>query len=259
MAAYRLALLLIILVSFPRHAVARSSSKAGLAWPNGPYVDMNQFMITSRAQCSVGYQTLEFVPMLWRESQVSDWERSINNTISYQHVTHALGFNEPEQSEPLKAQGILIGTPAPSSAPVGKQWLLQWLDACQGGCTVDFVALHWYDINSMPFVVYLEDFYETFQRPIWVTEWACQNYNQADNQCSLQDIVTFMDATQAFMDDMQWVERYAWFGAIENMQGVNADNALITSSGNINIGSIVPNVSSNHRPSDVYVSQMQYI
>ncbi|GBE79237.1 hypothetical protein SCP_0204340 [Sparassis crispa] len=70
---------------------------------------MNQFMITSRAQwyytwspSSVGYQTLEFVPMLWRESQVSDWERSINNTISYQHVTHALGFNEPEQSAQSK-------------------------------------------------------------------------------------------------------------------------------------------------------------
>jgi len=30
------------------------------------------------------------------------------------------------------------------------------------------------------------------------------------------------------------VERYAWFGAMENLQGVNPANALMTSSGKIN-------------------------
>lgn len=30
-----------------------------------------------------------------------------------------------------------------------------------------------------------------------------------------------MNATQQFMDDTDWVERYAWFGAMEDMQGVN--------------------------------------
>lgn len=31
----------------------------------------------------------------------------------------------------------------------------------------------------------------------------------------------FMNATQSFMDSTDWVERYAWFGAMENLQGVN--------------------------------------
>lgn len=31
-----------------------------------------------------------------------------------------------------------------------------------------------------------------------------------------------MNATQAFMDATDWVERYAWFGAMEHLQGVNA-------------------------------------
>ena len=66
---------------------------------------------------------LEFVPMLWGTDQLSDWDSSINQTIQNLHVTHALGFNEPEISgqsnispsdaatlwkahlEPLKAQG----------------------------------------------------------------------------------------------------------------------------------------------------------
>ena len=76
--------------------------------------------------------------------------------------------------QPLKAQGILLGSPAPTNAPSGKTWLQDFLTACDGGCTVDFIALHWYGINSTQFVLYLQDIHNTFKRPIWVTEWACQ-------------------------------------------------------------------------------------
>ena len=51
--------------------------------------------------------------------------------------------------------------------------------------------------------------------------WDIQNYNNADQQCSQQDIVDFMNATQSFMDQTDWVERYAWFGAMRNLSGVN--------------------------------------
>ena len=123
--------------------------------------------------------------MLWGKSQTSQWDSTINQTIRDLHVTHVLGFNEPEiegQSnispadgadlwkahiEPLRAQGLKLGSPAPSGAPAGKQWLLDWMDACGGGCTVDFIALHWYDINSTAFMEYLQDYHDTFQRPIW--------------------------------------------------------------------------------------------
>jgi len=209
--------------------------------------------------------------MLWGPSQVSQFSQSINSTIRQRHVTHVLGFNEPQQTgqsnlspadaasiwkaqlEPLKTQGILLGSPAPSSAPSGKQWLLDWMQACggwdgtQGGCTVDFVALHWYDINSTAFIQYLEDFHTTFQKPIWVTEWACQNFNNVDEQCSQQDIIDFMNVTQSFMDQTDWVERYAWFGAMRNLSGVNQWNALMDGSGHLSplgeqfIGIVWPN------------------
>lgn len=99
--------------------------------------------------------------------------------------------------EPLKSQGLRLGTPAPSSAPSGKTWIQDWLSVCAGGCNPDFVALRmwlfrvryffkktsvaktnvrkdWYDINATQFQLYLEDFHDTFNLPIWVTEWACQ-------------------------------------------------------------------------------------
>ncbi|KAH9921276.1 glycosyl hydrolase catalytic core-domain-containing protein [Amylocystis lapponica] len=284
----RSCLCLFLLPFFPRPAAAHTSSdiiravntitKAGLAWPNGPYVNVNQFESTGKVQWYYTWSpnsvqsSLEFVPMLWGEDQLSAWQSSVNSTIQSLGITHALGFNEPEQDaqsnltpadaaslwkahlEPLKAQGVLLGSPAPSSAPAGKQWLLDWLDACDGGCTVDFVALHWYDINSTAFISYLEDFHNTFQKPLWVTEWACQNYNAANEQCSLQNVVDFMNATQAYMDITTWVERYAWFGAMENMQGVNQADAIMTPSGKINalgeqyIGAVVPNVSTTYTP-----------
>ena len=108
--------------------------------------------------------------MLWGDRQISQWEGSINQTIKNLGVTHVLGFNEPEypaqanmtpahgasvwkaEIEPLRSQGVRLGSPAPTSDPAGKQWLLSWLSACDGGCTVDFIALHWYDINSTAFI-----------------------------------------------------------------------------------------------------------
>ncbi len=35
--------------------------------------------------------------------------------------------------------GVELGSPAPSGAPSGKTWLLDFLDECDG-CTVDFIA-----------------------------------------------------------------------------------------------------------------------
>jgi hypothetical protein len=48
-----------------------------------------------------------------------------------------------------------------------------------------------------------------------------QNFVNAHEQCSQQDVINFMNATQSFMDETEWVERYSWFGAMREMQGVN--------------------------------------
>ena len=48
-----------------------------------------------------------------------------------------------------------------------------------------------------------------------------QNFNDFNAQCSQQDVIDFMNATQEFMDNTDWLERYAWFGAMQDMQGVN--------------------------------------
>ncbi|KAG8697154.1 hypothetical protein FRC08_006704 [Ceratobasidium sp. 394] len=136
--------------------------------------------------------------------------------------------------EPLKTAGVRLGSPATTSAPNGKQWIQDFLTACAGGCSVDFIALHWYGNVAAEFIAYIEEFYNTFQRPIWVTEWACLNF-AGGVQCTYDEIVQFMNTTQAYMDQAGWVERYAWFGAMANLPaGVNNFTALMDPSGIIN-------------------------
>ncbi|KAF9010758.1 glycosyl hydrolase catalytic core-domain-containing protein [Cyathus striatus] len=232
-------------------------SKAGLAWANADSIDIKQYETdkVSWYYTWSSYPTstdLEFVPMLWGSKNVDQFSSTIDQTLSSGNVKAVLGMNEPEQTgqsnmspqdganmwktylEPLKAKGVRLGSPAPSSAPAGKTWLQDFLTACNGGCSVNFIALHWYGTNATQFQLYIADYHDTFQLPLWITEWACQNYVDASEQCSEDDVVLFLNATQTYMDSQDWVERYAWFGAMKDMQGVNADNALMDSNGAIN-------------------------
>jgi len=135
--------------------------------------------------------------------------------------------------EPLHSRGLRLGSPAVSSAPAGKVWLQDFFTGCDGRCSVDFIAFHWYGINADAFIAHVYDYWHAFNRTLWVTEWACQNFVDLSDQCLENDVVEFMNKTQTFMDGADFVERYAWFGAMKNMQGVNQDNALMDSEGNV--------------------------
>ncbi len=129
--------------------------------------------------------------MLWGSQQASQWDSDIEAIIEALNVKHALGFNEPNEPgqadlspstaaalwkqhmEPLKAHGILLGSPAPSSTPAGLNWLQEFLQACSG-CNVDFIAMHHYGTIAQDFISDVENYHNTFGKPIWVTEWACE-------------------------------------------------------------------------------------
>lgn len=96
--------------------------------------------------------------------------------------------------EPLKSTGVRLGSAATTSGPSGKAWMKEFLALCAGSCTVDFIALRkwialflysiiglshlldWYGNVASEFIAYLEDFHNTFRRPIWVTEYSCHNF-----------------------------------------------------------------------------------
>ncbi|CAE6463892.1 unnamed protein product [Rhizoctonia solani] len=158
--------------------------------------------------------------------------------------------------EPLRQYNVSLGSPAMSAATRSKQWLIDFAAACEpyGGCNYDFLALRkysiprsklrsyvdidrdidWYGINTTKFTAYLEDMHATFpDKPIWLTEFACHNFQEGGPQCTYADAVSFMNTTQAWLDQQDWIHRYAWFGAMKQPV-INNVNALMDPSGLIN-------------------------
>ena len=103
---------------------------------------------------------LECVPMLWGPQQETDFNSSIQATIDSHNVQAILSMNEPNEQgqsnlgpedaanmwkqylEPLRSsKNVRLGSPAPSSNPNGLTWMQSFSDACNGGCSVDFIAL----------------------------------------------------------------------------------------------------------------------
>ena len=61
--------------------------------------------------------------------------------------------------QPLKDRGYRLGSPATTSAPAGKDWMHNFLNICGGRCTVDFIAVHFYDRGVQKFIDYVVSLY----------------------------------------------------------------------------------------------------
>jgi len=184
---------------------------------------------------------LEFVPMLWGPGQESDFEKEVK--AGFNSSTCVLGFNEPDNSgqsnlSPQQAASIWkqylqplagklrLGAPAVTSAPTGKPWLQNFFSACSG-CTIDFIPLHWYGSDAGAFISYIEDLHNTFNKNIWVTEWACVEYGPPP--CDQNSVNNFLQNTTAWLTKTGYVERYAWFGIRVN--GIPTTDATLSADG----------------------------
>ncbi|QRV92371.1 glycoside hydrolase family 128 protein [Ceratobasidium sp. AG-Ba] len=247
----------------PNNTTAPALNKTGLAWGGGD-ADITQFESPKVSWYYTwgpnnnwvqGKSDLEYVPMFWGPKNQDSFTGLVNQeTIASQGIKHVLGMNEPEQVgqsnltaaeavqwwqtylEPLRQYGVSLGSPAMSAATRSKQWLLDFATACApvGGCNYDFLALHWYGINTTKFITYLEDMHETFpDKPIWLTEFACHNFQDGGEQCTYADAVAFLNTTQAWLDEQDYIHRYAWFGAMKDPV-ITPVNALMDQSGIIN-------------------------
>jgi len=148
---------------------------------------------------------------------------------------HVLFFNEPndpgqsnispedavsfwkQYMSPLKAQGYSIGMAATTSAPSGLQWVLKFKDICpECWAETDFVPLHYYDVSTDHFKQYVTDYHNAVQKPIWITEYACQNFN-GGAQCNWDETMNFHYEMASWFNDQDWVHRYSPFGAMKNV------------------------------------------
>jgi hypothetical protein len=231
------------------------ADKRGVAWPLENKEDSLDLFLGNKIKwfynwsSDKGFNTdVEFVPMLWTGNR-GDADQFVEKARS-QGAKHILGFNEPERGEqanmspgdaariwkqhvePLRAQGVRLGSPSIASTEEGLNWLQAFLNE---GCQIDFLALHWYGRGVDGFIGYITSARERFgaQYPVWVTEFACTSWNR-NEPVSQDEINQFFDQSLARLDATDWVERYAWFGAMRHLpDDLGSGNCLIGGDGNL--------------------------
>jgi hypothetical protein len=113
---------------------------------------------------------------------------------------------------PLAQKGYtILGSPSTTSAPDGLDWIQAWLPLISVQPT--HICVHYYDISADGFKSYMNKFYAgAGYKPLMVTEYACQNFNDRSQQCSDDQIWSFINDTAAWMDLTNWITAYAPFG-----------------------------------------------
>ncbi|KAH8897185.1 hypothetical protein GQ53DRAFT_887434 [Thozetella sp. PMI_491] len=240
---------------------AHAAGKRGLGWPSSNTDPVSLFTTTGSkvtwlynwGRVPTPNSTLEFVPMQWDEAAISTFAAQTKN------ATHMLGFNEPERSdqanlpaaqaaadwvkyiEPLRKAGVRCGSPGISAGSTGINWLISFLAAIRAqGSDVDFYALHWYGEGLGGFYDYLWSSYYQLgaDKTVWITEYATSNFNEA-NPLSQAVVEDFAKQSIAYLDSLDWIERYAWFGAMPDVGGVGKWAALMDGKGGLtNLGKI---------------------
>lgn len=163
-------------------------------------------------------EKLEFVPMLWGEDTAGDLPNSFYNVVkglidSGREINYVLGFNEPdgckdggscidadvaaemwiEEIEPLKDLDLKLGAPAVTGSPRGLAWLQDFYTACDGGCTTDFMPVHWYG-NFEGMASYIGEVNATYQNmTMWVTEFGFPNEDLDTTQTFFNQSITYLD------------------------------------------------------------------
>jgi hypothetical protein len=155
--------------------------------------------------------------------------------------THLLSFNEPDGTTDSGGSSISpedaarsyidhiapyqagdrkwsISHPSTTGSPNGLDWLRRFNSSCydideQNGCPTDFIAAHWYgNFDGLAaWLGTLNEFYNTNQSretplKIWVTELALPQQDDAAT-------VSMMNQTLPYLDGLDYVDKYAWFGA----------------------------------------------
>lgn len=145
---------------------------------------------------------------------------------SYKEV---VGWNEPDATAApvdsataaqvwpniVKTVGKRMGSPAPASTSLTQgDWFYDFMTSViKAGSPPDFICLHYYSPNGdvSKFQSYIEGVYNMYKLPIWVTEWAYVDYSKDPATVpSTAEQVAYMQAAVKMMDELSYIERFAW-------------------------------------------------
>ncbi|KAI9741510.1 MAG: hypothetical protein M1818_004316 [Claussenomyces sp. TS43310] len=202
--------------------------------------------------------SFHFVPMLWGAPN-STTDTAFLDGVKAQlsagsNVSYVLTFNEPDgtsttggsnvspdlaaqtwirEVEPLRALGVKTGAPAVTGSTSGFTWLQSFFSACNGGCTADFIPVHWYgDFQGL--ADHIGQVRGTYPNTtIWITEYALPNDK------NLTDTQSFFNTSAEYFDRLDYVTHYSYFGSFRSSaSNVGANPAMLSAKGELtDIGS----------------------
>jgi hypothetical protein len=220
-------------------AAAATTDKKGADFPtnmtygtwNGDIVNLKAFWYYTwgTPQPSPSPQHCEFVSMFWGPSNVTAANITAVQQLKAQgQVKYVLGFNEPDQSgqsnmtvsqalalwPQLESIGLPLGSPATSWPTI--QWFTDFMDSVAAEhLRVDFICVHMYvGTDDASFVQTLQQVYNQYHLPIWITEFATADWNAttaASNQYTAAGALGFMQRLLPQLDSLPYVQRYSWF------------------------------------------------
>ncbi|KAI9466774.1 glycosyl hydrolase catalytic core-domain-containing protein [Lactarius psammicola] len=239
--------------------VSTGSNKVGLAWSNNEQPAICNFKssqtgltynwkLKKYVDVDVSKCGFEFIPHVWGR----DDAYNALNVLKAGYAKRVFTFNEPELSSqsnigvdeavqlykqyvnPLQHLGYELISPACTNSPAGFAWIQSFVTKCiQQGCKIDGVATHFYAISADQFIEFMENFIKAFKGyPIWVTEYAAQDYSGKNQQLDLNGIRTFLQRTTDYMQGKSEIRAYFYFGAMTpaelGQNHVNGLNSLMT-------------------------------
>ncbi len=195
-------------------------------------------------------QNCEFVSMFWGAANVTDANIAAVEQLKAQgSVKYVLGFNEPDQSgqsnmtvsqalalwPKLESIGLPLGSPAVSWPTA--QWFTDFMDSVAAEhLRVDFIPVHMYvGTDDVNFVQVLQQLYNQYHLPIWVTEFATADWNAstpAANMYTAADALGFMQRLLPKLDSLSYVQRYSWFSG-DPTSAALWPSALIATNGSL--------------------------
>lgn len=190
----------------------------------------------------------EFVPMIHDDSDmfVNAWTGGDAQKAIDAGSKHLLSFNEPDHCGPSDQGGtcipvdravakhkelmgpfcgkdIKIGAPAVTNGGEenkGLKYLQNFLDKCSD-CQIDFINIHWQSEGDCPvstFTDHVKAAHDQTGKPVWVTEF------QAPKASA--DPVKFMKDATSWLEQQDYVKRYAYWSVDAKLTNGNALNDL---------------------------------
>jgi hypothetical protein len=195
-------------------------------------------------------ENVDFVPMIWGYGGIDEEKVSELQALKDEgRIRYLLGFNEPDGADQanmtvqqavekwplLEAVGLPLGSPGCVN-PTG-DWMKEFMQqATDNNLRVDFVCVHWYGgTNAAGFMNKLQEIYELYDKPIWITEFAPADWTATtpeENRHSPAAVLNFMQSVLPQLEDRSYIERYSWFSfGQDRPQGTSS--ALFDPDGNL--------------------------